>query len=78
MDKKLIKKIIHWGLLVLIIVFIVTGFGIVRYKIIETLTFGLLTKPVSYQIHSYLVIPLVIFLYLHVYLTWKRKKKKTD
>jgi len=78
MDKRLLRKIIHWGLLVLIIVFIVTGFGIVRYKIIETLTFGLLTKPVSYQIHSYLVIPLVIFLYLHVYLTWKRKKKKTD
>jgi len=75
MNKKLIRKIMHWGLLVLIIVFIVTGFGIARYQIIEAMTFGLLSKPVSYQIHSYLVLPLVIFLYLHVYLTWKKKKK---
>ena len=78
MDKKLIKRIVHWGLLVLIIIFIITGFGITRYRIIETMTFGLLSKPLSSQIHSYLIFPLVIFLYLHVYLTWKKNKKKTD
>jgi len=75
MDIKLVRKTIHWGLLVLIIVFIITGFGITRYRIIETITFGLLSKPISFQIHSYLVFPLVIFLYLHVYLTWKKKRK---
>jgi thiosulfate reductase cytochrome b subunit len=75
MDKKLIRKIVHWGLLVLIIIFIVTGLGIVRYKIIESITFGLLSKPVSYQIHTYLIFPLIIFLYLHILFTWKKKKK---
>lgn len=76
MDKKLVRKIIHWGLLVIIIIFILTGLGIARYQIIEALTLGLLNKPISFQVHTYLTFPLVIFLYLHILLTWKRKKKK--
>jgi cytochrome b subunit of formate dehydrogenase len=75
MDKKQIRKIVHWGLLVLIIISIITGFGIVRHRIIEIMTFGLLSKPVSYLFHSFLVFPLVIFLYLHIFLTWKKKRK---
>ena len=77
MDKKLVKKIIHWGLLVIIIIFIITGLGIARYKIIESLTLGLLTKPISFQLHTYLIFPLVILLYLHIMLYWKRKKKSS-
>jgi thiosulfate reductase cytochrome b subunit len=76
MDKRLIRKIIHWGLLVIIIIFIITGLGIARYRIIESITLGLLSKPLSYQIHNYLVFPLVIFLYLHVFFIWKKKKKR--
>ncbi|KYK30707.1 MAG: hypothetical protein AYK22_08485 [Thermoplasmatales archaeon SG8-52-3] len=76
MNKKLFRKIIHWGLLVIIIVFIITGLGIFRYKIIESITFGLITKPISFQVHTYLTFPLVVFLYLHILLTWKRKKKR--
>ena len=76
MNKILVRKIIHWGLLILIIIFIITGLGIAKYRIIETLTFGLLSKPVSYQIHSYLIYPLIVFLYLHIFITWKKKKKK--
>ena len=72
MDKKLIRKIIHWGLLVIIIIFMVTGLGIVRYRIIESITLGLLSKPISYQIHSYLIFPLIVFLYLHILFTWKK------
>ena len=75
MDKKLFRKIIHWGLLVIIIIFIITGLGIARYRIIESITLGLLTKPISFQVHTYLIFPLIIFLYLHIFLTWKKKKK---
>jgi cytochrome b subunit of formate dehydrogenase len=75
MDKKQIRKIVHWGLLVIIIVSIITGFGIIRHRIIQIMTFGLLSKPVSYILHSFLVFPLVIFLYLHIYLTLKKKRK---
>ena len=75
MDKKQIRKIIHWGLLVIIIIFIFTGLGIVRYRIIESITLGLLTKPISFQVHTYLTFPLIVFLYLHILLTWKKRKK---
>ncbi len=76
MDKKLVRKIIHWGLLAIIIIFIITGLGVARYRIIESITLGLLTKPISFQVHTYLIFPLIIFLYLHILLTWKRKKKR--
>ncbi len=76
MDKKLVRKIIHWGLLVIIIIFIITGLGIARYRIIESITLGLLIKPISFQVHTYLIFPLIIFLYLHILLTWKKKKKR--
>ena len=72
MDKKLVRKIIHWGLLVIIIIFIITGLGIARYRVIESITLGLLTKPIAYQIHSYLIFPLIVFLYLHILFTWKK------
>ena len=75
MDKKQIRKIIHWGLLVIIIIFIFTGLGIVRYRIIESITLGLLTKPISFQVHTYLTFLLIVFLYLHILLTWKKRKK---
>jgi thiosulfate reductase cytochrome b subunit len=75
-DKKLVRKIIHWGLLVIILIFIITGLGIARYRIIETITLGLLSKPISYQIHSYLIFPLIIFLYLHILITWKKRKER--
>jgi thiosulfate reductase cytochrome b subunit len=72
MDKKLIRKIVHWGLLVIIIIFIITGLGITRYRVTESITLGLLTKPIAYQIHSYLILPLIVFLYLHILFTWKK------
>jgi thiosulfate reductase cytochrome b subunit len=75
LDKKLIRRIIHCGLLIIIIIFIITGFGIARYQIIESLTLGLISKPVSFQVHFYLIFPLIVFLYLHILLTWKKNKK---
>lgn len=74
MDKKLIRRIIHWGLLVIITIFIITGLGIANYRFIESITLGLLTKPISFQIHNYLIYPLIVFLYLHILITWKKRK----
>ena len=68
------KKIIHLLLLVLVIVYIVTGFGITEFRTVETLTFGLLTKPLSFKIHNNLWIPFIILLCLHVFLALKSKK----
>jgi len=74
MDKKLVRKIVHWGLLVIIIISIITGLGIANFRVVRAITFGLLNKPVSYMIHSFLIFPLVIFLYLHILFTRKKKR----
>ncbi|VVB67104.1 Uncharacterised protein [Candidatus Norongarragalina meridionalis] len=70
------KKIVHWTLLAVIIVYIVTGLGITEYRTVEPLTFGMLTKPLAFQIHYDLIIPFVLLLALHVALTLKDRKKR--
>lgn len=63
---RLVEKILHWSLLVLVILYIFTGFGITQFRIVEQLTMGLLTKNVSFKIHLGLSIPFIILLALHV------------
>lgn len=70
---RLLRKSVHYLLLVFTVVFIVTGFGITEYKIIESITFSALTKPVSHLIHSNIVIPFVILLIFHILLSIKPK-----
>lgn len=70
---RLIRKSVHYLLLVFTVIFIITGFGITEYRIIESITFSVLTKPVSHLIHSNLIIPFVILLILHVLLSIKSK-----
>ena len=43
-EQGLFKRIIHWILVVLVVFYLVTGFGITEFRTIETLTLGLLTK----------------------------------
>ena len=50
-----------------IVLFIITGYGITEYQFVEAISFGLLTKALSFQIHYYLIIPLAIFLTLHIW-----------
>ena len=47
-------------------VFLVTGFGITEFRVVEALTFGLLTKNLAFRIHENLWIPLVVLLVLHI------------
>ena len=70
-----VKKIIHWSLLVVIILYVVTGLGITQYRIVEGLTFGLLSKNISFRIHEDLLIPFFVLLILHVTLTLRKLKK---
>lgn len=66
MNRSLIKKTIDWTLYALAIVYILTGFGITRYRIIERLTFGLLNKSSSLNIHENLLVPFIALLSLHL------------
>lgn len=76
---KVSKTITHMLLTVVIILFITTGFGITNYQIVESLTLGGLSKPLSFQIHTNLTIPLILLLIAHIGFTigkkfWKKKQ----
>lgn len=67
LKENLAKRLVRWLLLVVIILYIITGFGITEYRIVELLTFGSLTKSLSFKIHNVLIIPFVALLGLHIY-----------
>jgi len=71
--KLLIRKIVNYLLLIFTIIYIITGLGVSEHRIIESITISLLTKPISHQIHSNLIIPFVILLIIHVYLSIRPK-----
>ncbi len=75
---RIIKTLTHILLTIIIILFIITGFGITNYQIIESLTLGGLSKPLSFQIHSNLIIPLIILLVLHIAFTLGKKIQKKN
>jgi hypothetical protein len=67
-NQRVVRITLHWLLTVLVIVYLITGFGITEYRIVETLTFGLLTKSLAQRIHINVEIPFIILLVLHVWL----------
>ena len=74
----LVKKIIPWVLLAVMALYILTGFGITQFRTVEAITFGLLTKNLSFKIHNALTIPFAVLLAAHIVLPYVvRKIKKT-
>ena len=69
---KAIKILVDFLLVVFIALYIITGFGITEYRIVESITLNILTKPVSHQIHNNLIIPFMILLILHIILAIKK------
>ena len=53
-NQDLFRKTIHWLLVVLVVLYLVTGFGITEFRTVETLTFGLLAKNLAFKIHNIL------------------------
>jgi cytochrome b subunit of formate dehydrogenase len=68
-----IKKITHWTLLVIIILYVISGLGITYSNIITTITFGFLTKVLSFQIHNFLLIPFIMVLTMHIIFVVRKK-----
>lgn len=75
-NKLMLKRTIAWTLLGVTVLFLLSGFGITQYQIITPLTFGLLGKALSFQLHEWLWIPFGLLLILHVYLGMYRLKSK--
>ncbi|MDD3932491.1 MAG: hypothetical protein PHP55_01400 [Methanoculleus sp.] len=61
------RKLVSQTLLVLTLLFLISGFGITEPLLVRSLTFGLLDKALSQQIHSLLWGPFLIVLVLHIY-----------
>ncbi len=78
MSWRLFKKIIRWVLLIVILMYAITGFGITEFRTVEAVTFGLLTKPLSFKMHDYLIYPMAVLLFLHVVLPIMLKHAKRN
>ncbi|MGA7678232.1 MAG: hypothetical protein WCA51_07650 [Dehalococcoidia bacterium] len=76
LKENLARRIVHWLLLAVIALYLLTGFGITEYRIIEHVTFGLLTKPLVFKIHDNLLIPFIVLLILHIYQAVEKSTKK--
>ena len=71
----LIRKIIQWLLLAVTVVFLITGFGITEFRVVEAVTLGWLTKSWALRIHDSLWIPFVVLLVLHLCLPFVFKTR---
>jgi len=71
------KQAVHWTLLAVLVLYVITGFGITAFRTVEFLTFGLLGKALSFQIHDYLIIPFIVLMTFHIYQQTGKSVKKT-
>jgi len=67
LKESIAKQVVHWSLLAVLVLYVVTGFGITAYRTVEFLTFGLLGKALAFKIHDDLIIPFMVLIGLHIY-----------
>jgi cytochrome b subunit of formate dehydrogenase len=67
---KVLKKAVHWLLLLVVALYVVSGLGITEYRAVESLTFGLLSKALSFAVHGALLWPFLLLLGMHLWLTF--------
>lgn len=64
--RDLLRRTIHLLLLIVAAAFVITGFGITEFRVVESVTFGLLHKSLAFKIHNNLWIPFLTLLILHI------------
>jgi thiosulfate reductase cytochrome b subunit len=74
----LFKKVVHWLLFLVTIVYLISGLGITEYQILESVTFGFMSRNLSFRIHDSLLAPFVAFLILHIVLVIATRKTPTN
>ena len=77
-----IGRWLGWAALALLAFTVLTGYGISQFRIVNSLTFGLLHKASSHRLHHYTDIPLAVFTLMHVSIAvWgrlgARKRRRT-
>ena len=68
------RRAVGWLLLFLAILLVLTGLGITEARWVTPLTFGLLGKALSFQLHSLLWIPFIVVLVLHMALSCRIRR----
>ena len=64
---KSLRTAIQVILLVLVLAYGISGYGISESRTVQMITFGLISKPLAFQLHDGLVIPFLVFLLLHIF-----------
>jgi thiosulfate reductase cytochrome b subunit len=64
-DYKKLKKYTAYLLYAVIIIVIISGLGINYHRSMEFITLGLLNKSLSFNLHVWFFVPLVILIVLH-------------
>jgi hypothetical protein len=69
-----VGRICGWIAFALLILTLLTGYGITDFRIVTPLTFGILNKAAAQRLHSYTEVPLVVLLAVHVGIAvWARR-----
>jgi cytochrome b subunit of formate dehydrogenase len=71
--RRTLEKATHWLLSVAIVLYVVSGYGISEFRVVERITFGLLSKQLAFRMHTILTMPFLVLLGLHIYFTYKRR-----
>ena len=61
------REWVHALLTLTTLIFVVSGMGIAEQNLVSFMTLGILTKERSYQLHSTLLYPFTLLLFMHVY-----------
>lgn len=67
MNKILFRKIINFLLLLVIVLFVVSGFVMTNPKFLDFFGMGVFRRGDFFSLHSGLVVPLIILVIIHVY-----------
>jgi hypothetical protein len=69
---RVLKSIVHWLLLVVAVLYFLSGYGITQFRVVSAITFGVINKAVAFKIHDYLWIPFVVLLIAHIlFAVWR-------
>ena len=72
------RRVVHWLVTLLIILYLFTGLGITNYTIIEAVTFGQVSKLGAYQAHVFLLYPFIVILVLHIAFSLIQNRQKRN
>jgi thiosulfate reductase cytochrome b subunit len=73
-DYRKLKKFTAYLLYAVIIIVIISGLGINYHRTMEYITLGLLNKSLSFNLHVWFFVPLVILIVLHTSLPALRNR----